>query len=181
MSGPRPQLKLTTEGRFLCVAVTNLGAPAMFSGIVQPGRGTASAALAKPALWHHSTDAECRIETGQSASFRIAQRDRPAGSHEDDDRKRVHPEGPQAWRMCFLKRGIGSSLDRICAVIGRDTSSEHNDGVVLTVMSDPPLPGHTIVKSISLEGDVAIDLDTGDQFRVLDSPRHYHARDPRTL
>ena len=181
VKAPPVRLKLLTDGRFLCVEVTNLGGTASFSGIIQPGRGTASAALAKTALWHHSTEAQLRIETGQSAIFRVAQRDRPPSAHEDDDRKRVHPEGPQAWRMCFLKRGVGASLERICAVTGRDPSSEHDDGVVLTVMSDPPLQAHTAVKSISLEGDRAIDLDTSDEFRVIDSPRHYHARDPRTL
>ena len=173
---PRAQLRVFTDGRFLCVEVTNLGTAASFAGIVQPGRGTASAAMAKTALWHHSTDAECRIETGQSATLRIAQRDRPPSAHEDEDRKRVHPEGPQAWRMCFLKRGVGGSLERICAVTRRDGSSEHDDGVVLTVMSDPPLHGQTAVVSVSLEGDRAIDLDTSDEFRVLDSPRHYHVK-----
>ena len=174
--GPRAQLKVVTDGRFLCVEVINHGAPATFSGIIQPGRGTASAAMAKTALWHRSTDADCRIETGKSAIFRVAQRDRAPAAHEDDDRKHTHPEGPQAWRMCFLKRGIGASLERICPVSHRAESDE--DGVVLTVMSDPPLDGRTAVKSISLHGDLATDLDNHDQFRVLDSPRHYHSKIP---
>lgn len=90
-SSPRAQFAVVADGRFLCVEITNLGAPATFSGIVQPGRGTASAAIAKPALWHHTTDAECRIDTGRSARFRIALRDRPPGANEDDDRKHLHP------------------------------------------------------------------------------------------
>lgn len=64
---PRAVLKVLTDGRFLCVEVINHGASATFSGVIQPGRGTASAAVAKPALWHHSTEGECRIDTGQSA------------------------------------------------------------------------------------------------------------------
>ena len=175
-AAPAVRLKVVADGRFLCIEVTNLGAPASFNGIIQPGRGTASAALGKAALWHGSVAAECRIATGQSAVLRIAQRDRPPANYEDGDRKRIHPEGPQAWRMCYLKKGVGASLERICAVTGRDPSSEHDDGVVLTVMSDLPLLSHTAVKSISLEGDRAIDLDTNDEFRVLDSPRHYHAK-----
>jgi hypothetical protein len=171
---PRAALKVLTDGRFLCVEVINHGAPATFSGIIQPGRGTASAAVARPALWHHSTDAECRIETGQSAIFRVAQRDRAPSPTEDDDRTHVHPEGPQAWRMCYLKKRIGSGLERICAVAHRRESEE--DGVVLTVMSDPPLDGRAAMKSISLHADLATDLDNHDQFRVLDSPRHYHAK-----
>jgi hypothetical protein len=176
MSSPRAQATVRTDGRFLCVEVTNTGAPAAFTAIIQPGRGTASAAMAKTALWHHTNDAESRIETGQSATFRVAQRDRPPSATEDDDRKRVHPEGPQAWRMIYVKKGAGASLERICAVTRRDSAPEHDDGVVLTVMSDPPLHGHTAVKSISLDGDRAIDLDTNDEFRVLDSPRHYHSK-----
>src|SRR5215210_4503024 len=105
-AGPAARLRVVAEGRFLCVEVTNAGAAASFNGIVQPGRGTASAAMAKPALWQDGTAAERRIETGQSAILRIAQRDRPPAAHENDDRKRVHPEGPQAWRMCYLKQGI---------------------------------------------------------------------------
>ena len=158
----------------MCVEVTNLGAAAIFSGVIQPGRGTASAALARTALWHDSNDAERRIDTGQSALIRIAQRDRPPADYEDDDRKHVHPEGPQAWRMCFLKKGAGA-LERVCPVVRRDGSPEH-DGVVLTLTADPPLPGRTAIKSVELEGPLAIDGDSGEQFRVLDSPRHYHAR-----
>lgn len=180
MSAPRAQLRVTADGRFLCVEVTNLGAAATFSGIVQPGRGSASAAIARPALWHEATAADRRIETGQSALLRVAQRDRPPADHEDDDRKHVHPEGPQAWRMCYLKAG-GTGLERICPVARRDASPEHDDGVVLTVMSEPPMQGRTVVKSISLDGARAIDPDTHEEFRVLDSPRHYHAKDPRTL
>ena len=180
-AAPAARLKVVADGRFLCVEVTNLGAAAAFNGIIQPGRGTASAAMAKPALWHNSIAAEHRIETGQSAVLRIAQRDRAPAGHEDDDRKRVHPEGPQAWRMCYLKKGIGAGLERVCAVTRRDPSFEHDDGVVLTVMSDPPLQGHAAVKSISLEGERAIDLDTNDEFRVLDSPRHYHSKTPGSL
>ena len=172
---PRAQLTVRTDGRFLCVDVTNTGAPATFSGLVQPGRGTASAAVARTALWSDSTAADRRIDTGQSATIRIAQRDRPPADHEDDDRKHVHPEGPQAWRMCFLKKGVGASLERICPVAHRTESTEH-DGVVLTVVSDPPLQGRTAVKSVWLDGAVAADADTGDQFRVVDSPRHYHAK-----
>jgi hypothetical protein len=175
LAAPRAQLTVTTDGRFLCVEVMNLGAAATFSGVVQPGRGTASAAVARPALWSDATVSERIIESGQSATFRVAQRDRPAADHEDDDRKHAHPEGPQAWRMCFLKKGIGAAVERICPVVRRDGSSEH-DGVVLTVVSDPPLQGRAIVKSISLEGALAIDADTGNEFRVLDSPRHYHAK-----
>lgn len=169
------ELKVVTDGRFLCLQVTNLGAAASFSGLVQPGRGTASAALAKPALWHHATEAECRIETGQSALVRIAQRDRPPSAAEDDDRKHLHPEGPQAWRLCYLRRGIGASLERVCPVSPRVPSLE-DDGIVVTVMAEPPLANRTAVKRISLHGDVATDLDTNRQFRVLDSPRHYHAK-----
>lgn len=171
---PRAALKVLADGRFLCVEVINYGAPATFFGIIQPGRGTASAAVAKPALWQHATDPECRIETGKSAIIRIAQRDRAPSPVEDDDRKHTHPEGTQAWRMCYLKKGIGAGLERICPVTHRSESDE--DGVVLTVMSDPPLEGRAEVKSISLHGDLATDLDNHDQFRVLDSPRHYHAK-----
>jgi hypothetical protein len=163
-----------TDGRFLCVEVTNLGAPATFSGIVQPGRGTASAAIAKTALWHHHAEAGCRLDTGQSATFRIAQRDRPPASNEDDDRRHAHPEGPRAWRMCYLKPGVGAALERVCPVHRRDGSTEL-DGVVLTVTSDPPLKGRTAVKSVSFEGEAAIDPDTNTTLSVEDSPRHYHA------
>jgi hypothetical protein len=173
-ASPCAVLKVVTDGRFLCVEVINHGASATFSGVIQPGRGTASAAVAKPALWRHSTDGECRIDTGQSAILRVAQRDRAPSPTEDDDRKHVHPEGPQAWRMCYLKKGIGAALERICPVEHRSESDD--DGVVLTVMSDPPLEGRAEVKSISLRGDLATDLDNHDQFRVLDSPRHYHAK-----
>jgi hypothetical protein len=172
-NSPRVALKVLVDGRFLSVEVTNHGPRAAFSGIVQPGRGTASAGMAKPALWRHSTDAECVIETGQSAVFRLAQRDRPPSAAESDDRKHLHPEGPQAWRMCYLQKGIGGSLDRICPVVSRAESDE--DGIVLTVISDS-LEGRTMVKEISLHGDLATDLDTFDRFRVLDSPRHYHAK-----
>jgi len=171
---PRVTLKVLTDGRFLCVEVINHGAAATFSGVIQPGRGTASAAMAKTALWHHTTSADCRIDSGASAMLRLAQRDRPPSAHEDDDHARVHPEGPQAWRMCFLKKGIGAALERICPVAHRGESND--DGVMLTIVSDPPLDGRTAVKSISLLGDLATDLDNHDQFRVLDSPRHYHAR-----
>jgi hypothetical protein len=174
ISTPVAQLKIVTDGRFICIEVTNLGAPATFSGIVQPGRGTASAAVARTALWHRATTDECRIETGQSATFRIAQRDRPANPDEVDDRSRPHPEGPQAWRMCYLKKGIGASLERVCPVNRRDGSCEH-DGIVLTVMAEPALPGRTAVKTVSLDGERAMDEENGDEFRVLDSPRHYHS------
>lgn len=173
---PRAQLKVVTDGRFLCVEVINHGAAAAFTGIVQPGRGTASAAFAKPAVWHDATTAERRIETGASALLRIAQRDRAPLATEDDDHGHMHPDGSQAWRMCYLKKGIGASLERICPVIPRNESDE--DGVVLTVMSDPSLDGRTATKSISLRGDLATDLDNHDQFRVLDSPRHYHSKIP---
>jgi hypothetical protein len=173
---PRAELKVVTDGRFLCIEVTNTGARGTFSGIVQPGRGTASAAIAKPALWHHTNDAECVIEAGQSARVRIAQRDRPPAANEDDDRKHAHPEGPQAWRMCYLKRGVGAALERVCPVTRLHGSCEQ-DGIVLTVTAEPELQGQrTAVKSVSLDGDLAIDAETGDQFRVLDSPRHYHAK-----
>ena len=172
---PQAELKVSVQGRFLCVEVTNLGAPAIFNGIVQPGRGTASAAVARPALWHDTLAADRKINTGESATIRIAQRDRPASEHEFDDRKHVHPEGTQAWRMCYFRKGAGASLERICPVVRRDESSEH-DGVVLTLMSDPPMPARTIVKSIELEGARAIDADTGEEFRVVDSPRHYHSK-----
>lgn len=171
----RVQLKVSVDGRFLCVEVTNLGAPATFTGVVQPGRGTASAAVARTALWQDTTDSERTIDTGQRAVLRLAQRDRPPADHEDDDHGHGHPEGTQAWRMCFLKKGVGASLERICPVVRREGSSEH-DGVVLTLMADPPLPGRTIIKSIELEGAIAIDTDTGGQFRVVDSPRHYHLK-----
>jgi hypothetical protein len=172
---PRAELKVVTDGRYICVEVTNTGAPAIFSGIVQPFRGTASAANARPALWHHTTSAECRIDSGQSFTFRIAQRDRRPTAGEDDDRKHVHPEGPQAWRMCYLKPGVGAAIERCCPVNRRDGASEH-DGVVITVVADPPLIGRTAVKSVALDGELATDTDTGEQFRVLDSPRHYHAK-----
>lgn len=175
MVSPRVLLKVVTAGRFLCVEVTNTGEPASFYGLVQPGRGTASAAVAKTALWHDTTDAECRIDTGQSARLRIAQRDRPPTPAEDDDRTHTHPEGPQAWRLCFLKKGIGAALDRVCPVTRRSGSSEL-DGVVLTLMADPPLRGRTAVKGVSFEGDQALDADSGEAFRVDDSPRHYHAK-----
>lgn len=165
------QLQVETDGRFLCVRVTNHGEAATLSGVVQPGRGTASAAVARTALWHDVFDAERRIDSGQSAVFRIAQRDRPPTVTEDDDRKHEHPEGPQAWRLCFLKKGIGASLERVCPVIRRDESSA-DDGVVLTVVSGS---GRTLVKSVSFDGALAIDADTREQFRVLDSPRHYHS------
>lgn len=165
------QLQVETDGRFLCIRVTNRGEPDTFSGVVQPGRGTASAAIARTALWHEVFDAERRIDTGQSAVFRIAQRDRPPLASEDDDHQHLHPEGPQAWRLCFLKKGIGASLERVCPVIRRDESSEH-DGVVLTVISGS---GRAVVKSVLFNGELAIDADTQEQFRVLDSARHYHA------
>jgi hypothetical protein len=173
---PRAKLKVVTDGRFLCVEVTNLGTAATFSGIVQPGRGSASAAIARPALWHDAATGERRLETGQSATIRVAQRDRPPAGHEDDDRRHVHPEGSQAWRMCYFKHG-GAALERICPVVRRDASPEHDDGVVLTVVADPAMQDRTVVKSVSLDGARAIDLDTRDEFRVLDSPRHYHAKD----
>lgn len=172
-SSPRVELRVRTDGRFLCVEVTNLDTPAVFSGVVQPGRGTASAAIAKTALWQHTTDGDCRIESNQSATLRIAQRDRPALPGEDDDRTHPHPEGTQAWRMCFLNKGVGAALERIVPVVRREGSSEH-DGIVLTVMSDPP--NRPAVKTVWLEGDLAIDAETNNQFRVLDSPRHYHAK-----
>jgi hypothetical protein len=175
MALPRVELKVVSDGRFLCIEVTNSGAPASFSGIIQPGRGTASAANARTALWHHSIDAECRIDTGQSAKFRVALRDRPPTSTEDDNLTNAHPEGPQAWRLCFLKRGIGAASERICPVSRRHTSGD-NDGVVLTVMSDPPLRGRTVTKCVSIEGGRAFDADTNEEFRVDDSPRHYHAK-----
>jgi hypothetical protein len=168
----RAQLRVRSDGRYLCVEVTNLGDAATFSGIVQPGRGTASAAIAKTALWHDTIDGDRRLESGQTAVLRVAQRDRAAAAGEDDDRAHRHPEGPQSWRLCFLKKGIGAALERICPVVQRDGSPEQ-DGVVLTVMADPPLANRTLVKSVSLEGGVAIDSETGEQFRVLDSPRHY--------
>lgn len=170
----RAQLKVVTDGRFLCVEVTNVGAPAKFSGIVQPGRGTASAAYARAALWHGSTDGECNLETNQSALIRVAQRDRAPAASEDDDDAHTHPEGPQSWRMCFLKKGVGAALERIGPVRRRD-SSEHF-GVVLTVIADPPMAPRSIVKSIELDGERAIDADTADEFQVLDSPRHYHTK-----
>lgn len=176
-SSPRARLTVRTDGRYLCVEVTNTGAAATFSGIVQPGRGTASAAVAKPALWQDSLTAERRLDNGESATLRIAQRDRPPLPSEDDDKKHQHPEGSQAWRMCFLKKSVGAALERICPVVRRDGSSEH-DGVVLAVISDPPMQNRTIVKSMTLDGTLAIDADTGDKFRVLDSPRHYHSKYP---
>lgn len=174
MPPPRAQLKVVADGRYVCVEVTNAGAAASFSGIVQPGRGTASAAYARAALWHRSTDAECRLDTNQSGLIRIAQRDRPPSANEDDDGMHTHPEGPQSWRMCFLKKGVGAALERI-GPVRRHGSSEHF-GVVLTVIADPPMAQRSIVKSIELEGERAIDADSGDEFRVLDSPRHYHAK-----
>jgi hypothetical protein len=167
----RPRLTVKTDGRYLCVEVTNLGAPETFSAIIQPGRGTASAALARTALWHDSTDADRLLATGESATIRLADRDRPPAEHEDDDHAHVHPEGPQAWRMWFLKRGIGPSVERLCNVPPRDGSSTH-DGIVLTVMCDRQMT----VKSLQLEGDVAIDADSGEHYRVMDSLRHYHLK-----
>jgi hypothetical protein len=167
----RAQLTVKTDGRYLCVEVTNLGPPETFSAIVQPGRGTASAALARTALWHDSTEADRQLATGESATVRLAHRDRPPGEHEDDDSKHVHPEGPQAWRMWFLRRGVGASVERVCPVVPRDGSPGH-DGITLTVMCDRRM----IVKSLLLEGDVAVDADGGQQFRVMDSSRHYHLK-----
>jgi hypothetical protein len=175
MASPRAQLKIVTDGRFLCIEVTNTGEAASFYGVVQPGRGTASAAISKKALWHDTTDAERRIDTGQSALIRIAQRDRPPTAAEDDDRTHLHPEGPQAWRMCFLKKGIGAALERVCPVARRGGSREL-DGVVLTLMSEPPLHGRSAATCVSFEGEKAIDPDSGDEFVVDDSPRHYHAK-----
>lgn len=71
----------------------------------------------------------------------------------------------------YLKRGIGPSVERACAVVPRDGSPEH-DGITVTVMIDRRM----LVKSLLLEGDVAIDTDTAEQFRVLDSSRHYHLK-----
>ena len=76
--------------------------------------------------------------------------------------------------MCYLRKGIGASLERICHVVGRDGLSEDH-GVVLTVVSTPTLQGRSAVKTLSLDGNSAIDADNGDEFRVLDSPRHYHS------
>jgi hypothetical protein len=166
----KAELTVVSEGRFLCVQVTNLGAPAMFSAVVQPGRGTASAAVAKTALWHDSTNTERHLETGQSALIRIAQRDRPPTADEHDDQALRHPEGTQAWRMCFLRPGA-AAVERLCPVVRRDGSPEL-DGIVLTVVSDRQMK----VRTVSLEGDVATDELSQRQYRVLDSPRHYHGR-----
>lgn len=165
----RVALTVTTDGRYLCVQVTNQGPPETFSGIVQPGRGTASAAIAKAALWHDSTEAERHLGTGESALIRLAHRDRPPSALEDDDRQHVHPEGSQAWRMWFLKRGIGASVERLCAVVPHSGSHDH-DGITLTVMCDRRMT----VKSLQIEGDVAVDADSGEPHRVPDSSRHYH-------
>ena len=173
VTATKPILKLTTDGRFLCVEITNPGAPALFSAVIQPGRGTASAAIARTALWHHGGAAEMRIETNASALIRLAQRDRPPSANEDDDPKHTHPEGPPSWRMCFLRSGGGAALERVCPIMRRDGSSEH-DGVILTLTCDTL--DRPIVKSIELEGDRAIDADTGAECRVLDSPRHYHLK-----
>lgn len=170
----RATLTLKAEGRFLLVEVTNTGTPATFSGIVQPGRGTASAAIMRTALWHHTADANVHLATNQSASIRLAQRDRPPTDREDD-RRHDHPEGSQAWRMCFLKRGAGAALERVCPVQQRSSYADL-DGVVLTLMADPPLPGRTVAKTVSFEGNAAVDPDTGTIFHVDDSPRHYHAK-----
>lgn len=167
----RTQLTVKTDGRYLCVEVTNLGAPETYSAIVQPGRGTASAAAARTALWHDSAEADRRLATGESATIRLAHRDRPPSDHEDDDATHVHPEGPQAWRMWFLKRGVGPSVERACSVAPRDGSTSP-DGIALTVMCDRKMT----VKNLQLEGEVAIDPDTGEQYRVLDSSRHYHLK-----
>lgn len=171
----KPILRVTTDGRFLCVEVTNPGPPANFSGVVQPGRGTASAAIARPALWHQWNTAELRLDTNQSELIRLAQRDRPPTADEDDDKRHTHPEGPQSWRMCHYRKGAGHAIERICPVVRRDGSPEH-DGVVLTLMWDQSATGVSVVKSIELEGDRAIDADSGAEFRVLDSPRHYHSK-----
>jgi hypothetical protein len=167
----RAQLTVKTDGRYLCVEVTNLGPPDTFSAIVQPGRGTASAAIARTALWHDSSDADRQLATGESATLRIAHRDRPPTEQEDDDRKHEHPEGSQAWRMWYLKRGVGPSVERACAVVPRDGKPEH-DGIIVTVMIDRRM----IVKNLLLEGDVAIDADTGQQYQLPDSSRHYHLK-----
>jgi hypothetical protein len=167
----RAQLTVKTDGRYLCVEVTNLGPPETFSAIIQPGRGTASAALARTALWHDSTDPDRFLATGESATIRVAHRDRPPTALEDDDHAHVHPEGSQAWRMWFLKRGIGASVERVCPVVPREGSETH-DGIALTVMCDRRM----IVKSLQFEGDAAIDADDGHQYQVLDSSRHYHLK-----
>ncbi len=167
----RVQLTVKTDGKYLCAEVTNLGPPASFSAIVQPGRGTASAALAKTALWHDSNDADRQLATGESATLRLVHRDRPPTGLEDDDRKHVHPEGTQAWRMWFLKRGIGPAVERLCPVTAREGSGEY-DGITVTVMCDRRMT----VKALVLEGEVAIDPDSGQQFRVPDSSRHYHLK-----
>ena len=167
----RVLLTVRTDGRFLCVDVTNQGPSESFSAIVQPGRGTASAAIAKTALWHDSTEPDRPLATGESATIRLAHRDHPPTELEDDDRKHVHPEGPQAWRMWFLKRGIGAASERLCGVVRRLGSQEH-DGITLTVMCDRKMT----VKGLSLDGDVATDADSGEQYRVEDSSRHYHLK-----
>jgi len=167
----RALLTVKTDGRYLCVQVTNVGAPDTFSAIVQPGRGTASAALARTALWHDSTDAERHLANGESATIRLAHRDRPPAEHEDDDQAHAHPEGPQAWRMWFLKRGIGAASERVCNVVARDGATE-DEGITLTVMCDRLM----VVKNLRLEGDVAVDEDSGQQYRVADSSRHYHSK-----
>lgn len=167
----RAQLTIKIDGRYLCVEVKNLGEPETFSAIIQPGRGTASAAMARTALWHDSIDADRYLATGESATIRLAHRDRPPTEQEDDDHAHVHPEGSQAWRMWFLKRGVGPSVERVCPVVPRDGSSTH-DGIALTVMCDRRM----IVKNLQFEGDVAMDADSGEQHRVLDSSRHYHLK-----
>lgn len=167
----RVQLTVKTDGRYLCVEVTNLGAPETFSAIIQPGRGTASAAIAKTALWHDSTDADRRLAAHESATIRLAHRDRPPAPEEDDDRGHTHPEGTQAWRMWFLKRGIGAAVERLCAVVPRDGSGEL-DGITLTVMCDRRMT----VKSLQFDGDTAVDADTGARYHVADSARHYHLK-----
>lgn len=167
----RARLAVTTDGRYLCVEVTNLGPPETFSAIVQPGRGTASAAIARTALWHDAPEAERQLGTGESATIRIAHRDRPPTDLEDDDRRHIHPEGSQAWRMWFLKRGVGPSVERVCAVTPRDGAAA-DDGITVTVMIDR----RVMVKSVEFKGDVAIDTDTGQEYRVDDSSRHYHRK-----
>ena len=63
--------------------------------------------------------------------------------------------------MCFLKAG-GTALERVCPVVRHDSSPEHDDGVVLTVMSDPPMHDRSAVKNISLDGTRRVELEIAD-------------------
>jgi hypothetical protein len=171
---PGADLKIVADGRFLHIYVTNLGAKATFRGRIQPGRGTASAAIQQKALWDHEVTTEtCTLATGQSARFRVVCRDRPPTSEENGAAGNGHPDGARSWRMCYLRKGVGESTERVCPV----TQPVHHDthGIVLTLLAEPERPGDPPTKTIHFDGEKAFDPDSREDFTIDDTGRHYPA------